>query len=134
MRKPPYKPYFYRPESKKNAPTRKYRCKKEHITVKKNITHKTDACASGFFDADTLLRINLFENLLLPTVTHEITMVGVYKGMSVYTAMGDHQISFLGSGASDNAYLLNIGTATQISTLSADPSNEKFAKAALIWE
>lgn len=89
-----------------------------YITVGKNITHKTDACACGFFNADTLSRIDLFDSLALPTVTHGVIAVGEYKGMSVYTATGDHQISFLGSGASDKAYLLNIGTATQVCTLS----------------
>ncbi len=82
----------------------------------KNITHKTDACASGFFDADTLAPI-ILDNNSLPTVTHTVIPVGVYNGIEIYTPVGDHQLSYLGSGAGEDAYLLNIGTATQLSTL-----------------
>ena len=83
----------------------------------KNITHKTDGCASGFFDAETLTPIDIGKNLILPTVTHEIIPIGQYHNIQVFTPVGDHQLSFWGSGAYDTAYLLNIGTATQVSTL-----------------
>lgn len=81
-----------------------------------NVTHKTDACASGFFNAETLRPMDT-ANILLPKVTHEVLPIGKYGNTQIYTSVGDHQLSFLGSGAADNAYLLNIGTATQISTL-----------------
>ena len=83
----------------------------------KNITHKTDACASGLFDAQTLEPVWLPRVIALPEVTHRILPVGSYQGIRIYTPVGDHQVSFLGSGAGNDAYLLNIGTATQISTL-----------------
>ena len=84
----------------------------------KNITHKTDACASGFFNSCTLEKYDFFDNLVLPSVLDKVEMIGKYRGIDIYAPMGDHQISFLGSGAEKkNAYLLNIGTATQISTL-----------------
>ncbi len=81
-----------------------------------NVTHKTDACASGFFNAETLKPMDT-ANILLPKVTNEVLPIGKYGNIQIYTSVGDHQLSFLGSGAADNAYLLNIGTATQISTL-----------------
>lgn len=84
----------------------------------KNITHKTDACASGFFNARTLEKYDVFDNLVLPSVLGNVEITGKYCGIDVYAPMGDHQISFLGSGAEEkNAYFLNIGTATQISAL-----------------
>lgn len=84
----------------------------------RNITHRTDGCASGFFHARTLEPLTVVENLTLPTVTKDMRCIGRWQGMDVYTPAGDHQVSFLGSGAEDHAYLLNIGTATQLSTLS----------------
>ena len=93
-----------------------------------NATHKTDGCASGFFDADKLVPIVELEYLVLPKVTHEVEPIGMYNGMEVYTPFGDHQLSFLGSGAGEEAYLLNIGTATQISTLGEDQKDTSFEK------
>lgn len=82
----------------------------------RNASHKTDACASGFFDADTLEReVNLFPGLKLPEVFGSAAEIGVYHGMRVYTPFGDHQISFLGSGSGKDQYYLNIGTAAQLS-------------------
>ena len=84
----------------------------------KNVTHKTDACALGLFRADTLEASVAFEGLALPNPTHSVCEVGKYRGISIFTPVGDHQASFAGSGAGvSDAYLLNIGTATQISTL-----------------
>lgn len=89
-----------------------------YLLTGRNITHKTDACASGFFNANTLEKNVFFEGLILPTALGEVEIIGKYRGICVYAPMGDHQISFLGSGAEEkNAYLLNIGTATQISVL-----------------
>ena len=93
-----------------------------------NITHKTDACASGFFNAETLKPMDT-PNILLPKVTNEVLPIGEYGNTQIYTPVGDHQLSFLGSGAADNAYLLNIGTATQISTLADEfEKNTDFEK------
>lgn len=81
-----------------------------------NATHKSDGCASGFFDAETLEPI-LLKNIALPIVYKDLKVLGKYKNISVYTPFGDHQTSFLGSSATKDGYLLNIGTATQLSTL-----------------
>ena len=82
-----------------------------------NSTHKTDACASGLFDADTLVGTSMLGDLAMPRVTRDVTIVGEYRGVSIYAPVGDHQASFKGSGAERQAYLLNVGTATQISTV-----------------
>ena len=83
-----------------------------------NVTHKTDACASGLYDAKTLRRVNMFPDMSVPRVTHKVSAVGEYRGIAVFTPVGDHQATFAGSGADEtDAYLLNIGTATQICTL-----------------
>jgi len=88
-----------------------------YLLTGRNITHKTDGCASGFYNAKTLEPIEKSHEIVLPEVTHEIVPVGFYQGMEVFTPIGDHQVSFMGSGADDSGYLLNIGTAAQLSTL-----------------
>lgn len=82
-----------------------------------NITHKTDGCAAGFFNAQNLKPVDMGLDLHMPVVTHDVIPIGTCQGIRIYTPVGDHQLSFLGSGAGDTAYLLNIGTATQVSTL-----------------
>ena len=87
------------------------------ILCGKNITHITDACASGFFYAETGEKNEFSERIKMPCVSKSICVIGEHGTAKVYTPFGDHQVSFLGSGANDNAYLLNIGTATQISCI-----------------
>ena len=91
-----------------------------YILTGRNITHKTDGCASGFFCASTLLADDSL-GLKLPEVTDKIIPVGCCDGITVFTPVGDHQASYMGSGADTEAYLINIGTATQISCLEAEP-------------
>lgn len=84
----------------------------------KNVTHVSDGCASGFFKkSGDAAHIEGFEGLILPTVTSRIISIGEYRNISVYTPLGDHQISFLGSGIADDELLLNVGTAVNISCL-----------------
>jgi hypothetical protein len=90
----------------------------------RNVTHKTDGCACGFFHAQTLQPVCAPEGLSLPQVTHGVLPIGRFRGAQIYTPVGDHQLSFLGSGAEENGYLLNIGTATQISTLAEEYCRE----------
>ena len=85
-----------------------------------NATHITDALASGLFHARTLAPLPLPYSLTLPTVRRMLSPIGMYRGMKIYAPMGDHQISYFGSGAEESAYLLNIGTATQLCTLSRE--------------
>lgn len=85
------------------------------ILTGENATHLTDACASGFYYADSGKCNEYTKKLIMPKVHKEVTPIGFYKGIQIYTPIGDHQISFLGSGAGRDKYLVNIGTATQIS-------------------
>ncbi len=84
-----------------------------------NATHTTDACASGFFFADSGKPNEFSGKLQMPRVFTEVCEVGMFDGIRIYTPMGDHQISFLGCGANTDSYLLNIGTATQVSCLNS---------------
>ena len=87
------------------------------ILTGKNETHITDACPSGFFDAQSGVCNTYAENMKMPKVHLNVDPVGIYRDILVYTPMGDHQISFLGSDAGEDKYLVNIGTAAQISCL-----------------
>lgn len=82
-----------------------------------NATHLTDACASGFFDAETGKPISYASDIKMPRVHLDVSLVGMHGPLAVYSPCGDHQVSFLGSGAQADGYLLNIGTATQLSCL-----------------
>lgn len=81
-----------------------------------NATHKTDACASGFYNRKTLERnADIFNSLKLPKIYDNVAKIGEYKGIEVYSPTGDHQTSFLGSGAdNEDTLLINVGTAVQI--------------------
>lgn len=81
----------------------------------KNATHITDACASGFFFSDTGKHNGYCNGFKMPTVSTKIDVAGKIGDIVVYVPMGDHQISYLGSEAETDRYLLNIGTATQLS-------------------
>ena len=87
------------------------------VLTGKNATHLTDACASGFYYADSGECNEYTKKLIMPQVYKEITPIGFYNDIQIYTPIGDHQTSFLGSGAGRDKYLVNIGTATQISCL-----------------
>lgn len=92
-----------------------------YLLTGRNQTHKTDACASGFFNAQTLTSP---ENLgfTLPEISDKVIPIGMYRGILIYTPVGDHQASYLGSDAGEDEYLINIGTATQISCLTQNPT------------
>ncbi len=79
-----------------------------------NATHITDAFASGFYFSPSG-EVNCFANgMIMPSVCKSLKEVGEYKGIKIICPFGDHQISFLGSGAERNAYLINIGTGAQV--------------------
>ena len=87
------------------------------VLTEKNATHITDACASGFYYSDSGKCNEYIKELKMPEVYKEITLIGFYNDVQIYTPAGDHQISFLGCGAKKDKYLVNIGTATQISCI-----------------
>jgi sugar (pentulose or hexulose) kinase len=89
-----------------------------------NTTHITDCAASGFYDINSCIRnTEEFPNIQIPKAVAAVETVGKYKDIDVYAPVGDHQASFLGSNVKDSEYFLNIGTATQISTLSYELSD-----------
>lgn len=99
------------------------------ILTGNNITHITDACASGFFEVNSGKCNNFAKVLKMPKALMNVKEVGKYLGISVFAPVGDHQVSFFGSMAKDDKYLLNIGTATQIScTHSADFPDGNYEK------
>ena len=88
-----------------------------------NTTHITDCAASGFYNIDSCRRgVEEYPTIKLPQAVSNVKVIGKYKNIDVYSPLGDHQISFLGSNVADDEYLLNISTATQISTLSSELS------------
>ena len=85
-----------------------------YILTGNNATHITDAFASGFYFSPEGKPNSFAKDISMPTVCNGIEEVGDYNGMKILCAFGDHQISFLGSGANTESYLLNIGTGAQI--------------------
>lgn len=82
-----------------------------------NVTHITDAAASGFYNCITgrtdFDEKNYPVKLSLPTAFTEVKTAGVYNGKTIYTPVGDQQATILGIGEND-CYILNLGTAAQM--------------------
>ena len=79
-----------------------------------NTTHITDAFASGFYYSP-LGNVNQFaKGMVMPSVCHELTVVGEFNRIKIVCAFGDHQVSVLGSGVNEQSYLINIGTGAQV--------------------
>ena len=83
-----------------------------------NMTHLTDAAASGFFQVRTLEPVSC--GLRLPKVAAELTAVGSYEGKTIFTPVGDQQASVCGAGGTAEDYILNLGTAGQMCAISPD--------------
>lgn len=86
--------------------------------------HVSNAASLGFFDSKKKkFRMDLLEELSgtechIPSVSLEVKALGVYRNLSVMTAIGDNQASFLGAaGEKSNTVLLNMGTGGQVSML-----------------
>ena len=89
------------------------------------LMHASNAASLGFFDVQNkVFRKDILENLgmdinMLPEVTDRFETLGTFRGIPVYTAIGDNQASFLGAvGLKNNTALINMGTGGQISVLS----------------
>lgn len=81
----------------------------------RNVTHITDAAASGFYNVRA--RTVFPCALRLPEAEYRAVMVGTYKGRRVCSPMGDQQCAVLGAGADEGTYVLNLGTAGQLCTV-----------------
>jgi sugar (pentulose or hexulose) kinase len=78
----------------------------------KNATHITDAYASGYYNVrDGLKDETPFE---LPDCAYVLQEIGRFGNMRVISPVGDQQASIFGCSNTDDAYILNIGTAAQI--------------------
>lgn len=94
----------------------------------KPLCHATDAASFGCydlnkqcFDLDALARIGV-DPEMLPETTDSRTCAGSYRGIPVYTAIGDNQASFLGAVPDvENSVLVNIGTGSQVSVMANKP-------------
>ena len=78
-----------------------------------NASHISDITPTGFFN---MIKMKYdFEPFKLPKVEKEAKIVGTYKGINIYTPMGDHQLSIFGANTDlFDGYILNLGTACQI--------------------
>ena len=89
------------------------------------LVHVSNAASLGFFDVrkgafhiEAMKEMEI-EPSILPEITEEHAELGRYRGIPVTAALGDNQVSFLGSvGIHKNILLLNMGTGGQISALS----------------
>ncbi len=88
-----------------------------YLLTGNNTTHITDAFASGFYYSPSGKPNDFAKLMTLPSVANSIQEVGVYEGIKILCPFGDHQISFLGSGANDQSYMINIGTGAQVSCI-----------------
>jgi len=95
-------------------------------------THHTNAAALGGYDLlkgafdEALLAKLKIDSSLLPTVVGDYSIVGNYKtgekSIPVAAAIGDNQAGVFGSVADDRNALLNVGTSSQISRVTNNPS------------
>ena len=99
----------------------------------RNITHITSAVPTGFYDLQAggvpnreLLELLGMGGLRLPEVTDGFSPCGEYRpagaeaGIPVYPDVGDQQVCILGGGLDCGSLNINIGTATQMSSVCAD--------------
>lgn len=95
----------------------------------KNICHKMSAAPLGLLDlksaawrSDLLIRLGI-EHLRLPAVADtDFAPCGIYtanaRSIKIFPDYGDQQISILGSGAQKSDVVVNIATASQVSSFS----------------
>ena len=92
---------------------------------KRPLVHVSNAAGLGLFLPETLsFMTDVLEKeggdaSFLPEVTKEVASLGMFRGIPVTTALGDHQAAFLGSvGFDEDVWSVNVGTSGQISVLS----------------
>ena len=96
-----------------------------YILTGNNATHKTDACASGFYTVDGKTDSKTIPGIILPKFMDEVEPCGTWCGMQILAPVGDHASSVYGSGIGEDTYLLNIGTTSQIAFVGeGDPPSD----------
>ena len=90
------------------------------------LLHPTIAASVGLFDLEAgawdegAIRAAGLSRSLFPLVAKELSLLGqTSEGVKVYIAIGDNQASVYGALREEDAFLVNIGTGSQISLLSA---------------
>lgn len=78
-----------------------------------NATHLTDAFASGFYLSPSGEPNQFAKDMIMPKVYKSVQAIGEYNGIKMVCPFGDHQVSYLGSGAKKESYFVNIGTGAQ---------------------
>lgn len=92
------------------------------------LCHATDAASFGLydlqkqcFDGEAVVASGI-DPAMLPETTDDRVQAGTYRGIGVYTAIGDNQASFLGAVKDvREGVLLNIGTGSQVSVMVEAP-------------
>ena len=88
------------------------------------LCHATDAASFGLYDLENqcfdltaAAKVGI-DPAMLPETTDDRMQAGTYRGIGVYTAIGDNQASFLGAVKDvRKGVLLNIGTGSQVSVM-----------------
>jgi len=94
--------------------------------INKPLCHISNAASFGLFDIknnkfdfDAFKKISF--DLELPSLTSNCEVIGYYKSIPVYNAIGDNQASVLATiGTSSDKILVNFGTGSQISAISTN--------------
>ncbi len=91
------------------------------------LVHPSNLASFGFYDlekgrtsAAALEKMGI-DPAILPEIGGEGALLGAYRGIPVYLAIGDNQASFFGAaGDAPGHVLINIGTGSQISVVRED--------------
>lgn len=101
------------------------------LTESKDISHITDAAASGLYDLQNKRWfVNPYRtwglSIDFPEVVSTITPIGYYLDTSipVYAPVGDQQASLLGTGISESKTIVNIGTGGQVARILSKDENQ----------
>ncbi len=82
-----------------------------------NASHITDLAPSGFYNVATRCADGAVYKL--PRAHYEVQKIGNYRSSAVYSPVGDQQAAVFGAEKED-CYILNLGTAGQMCTVSED--------------
>lgn len=83
--------------------------------MKTPLVHSSDAASFGCYD----VKSNKFECEFGGETVSDYHIVGEYKGVPVAVAIGDNQASVFSTLANDEDVLINVGTGSQVSVVSA---------------
>ncbi len=98
-------------------------CASRLCGIERYVSHPTDAASLGLYDItanrfnETALNVLGINKDVLPEIVTD-RIIGSYRNIPVSVPLGDNQASFIGAvNDTKNAVLLNLGTGSQISTV-----------------